>query len=69
MGYVTLEFFQSMLMQERCMAAACVPQGEGVNTIVSGWVVDKGDAGYEWEEDNFAPQTAQDYLDGLVIHG
>lgn len=65
MQYLTLSMFLSYTVNERCIAAACLPQLEGEDTTVAGWIVDKGDAGYEWEVDEFAPQTAQDYLDIL----
>ena len=64
--YCDLTFFISLLPQERGLAAGVLPQGPGKDTNVAGWIVENQNGNYEWEEDNLAPQTAQDYLDALV---
>ena len=63
--YYDIPRFVQLLPQERASAAAGVPQLEGEDTSVKGYVVETTGGNYEWLPDNQAPQTAQDYIDAL----
>ena len=63
--YYDIPRFVQLLPQERACAAAGVPQLEGEDTSVKGYVVETTSGNYEWLPDDQAPQTAKDYIDAL----